>query len=216
MKTVMVFGDSNSWGWDPNNRLDGKKLMRHADDVRWPGVMAAALGPDYKVLVDGLNGRTTVWDDPIEEYRCGKDQIVASLDAAAPFDLVIIMVGTNDLKARYTVTAQDIANGVAILVDRALHNCAGDYVGDPKVLLVCPPPLGENIGDDIFELMFAGGLEKSKQMPKHYEGVAGLFGADYFDAGTVAHTGRDGLHMPPDQHALLGAALAAKVKAILG
>ncbi|MDR1387528.1 MAG: SGNH/GDSL hydrolase family protein [Propionibacteriaceae bacterium] len=217
MKTVMVFGDSNSWGWDPTNRLDGQKLRRHPDDVRWPGVMAALLGSDYKVLVDGLNGRTTVWDDPIEEYRCGKDQIVPSLDAQAPFDLVVIMVGTNDLKARYTVTAQDIANGAGLLVDKALHACAGDYVGDPAVLLICPPALGEAIETDIFELMFAGGLAKSRQFPTHFKAVAESYGVHYFDAGTVVKCSRhDGLHLDPDQHALLGQALAEQVKAILG
>jgi lysophospholipase L1-like esterase len=85
------------------------------------------------------------------------------------------------------------------------------------VLLVCPPPLGETIDTDIFKLMFAGGRAKSLQMPQYYQAVAASYGVDFFDAGTVAKTSvHDGLHLDADQHANLGAALADKVKAILG
>ena len=119
-KRILIFGDSNTWGWNPCNDLI-PPLKRWDDEVRWPGVMQKELGDDYLVIPEGLNGRTTVWNDPIEEYRCGKDQIIPCLDSHAPLDLVIIMVGTNDLKRRYTVSAQDIANGVGIIVDKTFH-----------------------------------------------------------------------------------------------
>ena len=119
MKNVMIFGDSNTWGWDPSNDLVAA-IKRWPDEVRWAGVLQAELGDDYKVIPEGLNGRTTVWDDPIEEYRCGKQQIIPLLDSHAPLDLVIIMIGTNDLKCRYTVTAQDIANGASLILDKTL------------------------------------------------------------------------------------------------
>jgi lysophospholipase L1-like esterase len=214
MKTVLVFGDSNSWGWNPANDLI-QPIFRWDDETRWAGVMEATLGDDYKVIVDGLNGRTTVWDDPIEEYRCGKYQIIPTMDAQAPFDLIIIFVGTNDLKCRYTVTPQDIANGAGLLVAKAL-NQAGAFVNqEPKVLLIGPPPLGP-IENGVFSVMFGGNEKKSEELAGYYKGVAAAYGVDYFDAGKVVKSSaKDGLHLEADQHKLLGEALAKKVMDML-
>ncbi|WP_323398073.1 GDSL-type esterase/lipase family protein [Eubacterium aggregans] len=214
-KNVLVFGDSNTWGWNPANNLVDP-ITRWDDDVRWTGVAQALLGDGYNIINQGLNGRTTVWDDPIEEYRCGKDQIVPAMDIAAPLDLVIIFVGTNDLKVRYTVSAQDIANGVGILVDKALHQAGAFGAGGPKVLLIGPPALGP-IENSVFQYMFEGNVEKSKHLGTFYEGVAATYGVEYFDADIVVHSSaEDGLHLQDDQHLILGEALAAEIKRILG
>lgn len=214
-KNVLIFGDSNTWGWNPVNDLVNP-IVRWDDETRWPGVLQAELGDDYKVIQEGLNGRTSVWDDPIEEYRCGKDQIIPALDTHAPLDLVVIMVGTNDLKDRYTVTAQDIANGVAIIVDKTLHQVGAFKEGGPKVLLICPPPLGP-VENGCFKYMFSKGVEKSKMMPRFFETVAKNFGVNYLDAGTIIHSSEeDGLHLQADQHEILGKEVAKIVKEILG
>lgn len=78
-RKILAFGDSNTWGFNPSNDGTGV-LQRWDDDVRWTGVLQAELGPEFEVINEGLNGRTTVWDDPIEEYRCGKDQLPAAMD----------------------------------------------------------------------------------------------------------------------------------------
>lgn len=210
-KRIMIFGDSNTWGWNPCNDLVSP-LQRWDDDVRWAGVMQKELGEDFVVIPEGLNGRTSVWDDPIEEYRCGKDQIIPCLDTWAPLDLVIIMVGTNDLKVRYTVSAQDIANGVGIIVDKTLHQVGAFREAGPKVLLICPPPLGP-VENGVFGEMFGGNVEKSKKMPQFFEGVAKTYGVEYLDAGTLVKSSEeDGLHMQADQHEILGKAVADIVK----
>jgi len=212
-KRILVFGDSNTWGWNPANDLV-QKLFRWSDEERWTGVMQKELGDEYFVIPDGLNGRTSVWDDPIEEYRCGKDQIIPSLDVHDPLDLVIIFVGTNDLKVRYTVSAQDIANGVGIIVDKTLHHAGCFGEGGPKVLLICPPPLGP-IENGVFADMFEGNVEKSKKMPKFFEAVANTYGTYYLNAGEYVHSSEeDGLHLQADQHAILGKVIANKVKEI--
>lgn len=213
-KRIMIFGDSNTWGWNPCNDLVSP-LQRWDDETRWAGVLQKELGDDYLVIPEGLNGRTTVWDDPIEEYRCGKDQIIPCLDSHAPLDLVIIMIGTNDLKCRYTVSAQDIANGVAITVDKTLHQVGAFGENGPKVLLICPPPLGP-VENGVFGVMFEGGVEKSKKMPAYFEGVAKNFGVEYFDAGTVVKSSdEDGVHMQADQHEILGKEIAKIVGKML-
>lgn len=209
--TIMVFGDSNTWGWNPCNDLVSP-LQRWDDDVRWTGIMQKELGEDYIVLNEGLNGRTTVWNDPIEEYRCGKDQIIPALDICAPLDLVMIMVGTNDLKVRYSVSAQDIANGAALILDKTLAQVGAFKDNAPKVLFICPPALGP-VENGVFGDMFKGNREKSEQMPKYFKAAAELRNVPFFDAGTIVKASEtDGLHMMDDQHKILGKALADVVK----
>jgi len=211
MKTVLIFGDSNSWGWNPGNDLV-KPIERWDDSVRWPGVMQKELGSDFKVLVDGLNGRTTVWDDPIREYRCGKDQIIPSMDAAAPIDLLIIFIGANDLKVRFSVSAQDIASGAALLVRKALAQGEAFAGGRPKVILIAPPPLGP-VSKGVYKEMFGGNEEKSKQLGSYYKAVAKTMGVDYIDAGSIVKSSDiDGLHLDADQHEILGKTMADVVK----
>ena len=213
-KTILVFGDSNSWGWNPSNDFT-RLLERWSDEERWAGVLQKELGDGYKVVVDGLNGRTTVWNDPIEEYRCGKDQLVPALDSEAPIDLLIIMLGSNDLKARYTVTAQDIANSAGLLVVKAKNQWTAFTNGKPNILLVCPPPLGPLEGR-LLENLFVGGFEKSKEFPKYFEAVAKANGVAYFDASKVVKSSEiDGLHLDKDQHELLGKAIVKTVKELV-
>ena len=105
VKKILCYGDSNTWGYNPHTEL------RYPRAVRWTGVLQRGLGPAYHVIEEGLNGRTTVWDDPIEGYKSGKEYLVPCLETHKPMDLVVIMLGTNDLKHRFSLTAFDIATG---------------------------------------------------------------------------------------------------------
>ena len=112
MKTILCYGDSNTWGYNPS--MGG----RYARDERWPGVLRKELGEGYLVIEEGLNGRTTVWDDPIEGYKNGKTYLVPCLETHKPLDLVIILLGTNDLKMRFSVSALIQAAGRRSRVQR--------------------------------------------------------------------------------------------------
>jgi lysophospholipase L1-like esterase len=89
--------------------------VRYPVEVRWTGSFKAFLGNDYSVIEEGLNGRTTVWDDPLEDYRNGKETLIPCLLSNAPLDLVALMLGSNDLKSRFNASAFDIARGAGIL-----------------------------------------------------------------------------------------------------
>lgn len=213
-RKILAFGDSNTWGWNPANDLT-RAPERWDDDVRWTGVCQAALGDDFEVINEGLYGRTTVWDDPIEEYRCGKDHLPAAMDTAAPFEVMVIMLGTNDLKIRFGLPPKDVAEGAGVLLERALVR-KGDFVnGQPRILLICPPRLGP-VSQTVMAPCFGGSEEKSAQMAPFFEKVAAKFGVEYLNADEIIHSSElDGLHLDADQHEKLGQAIAEKIRQML-
>jgi lysophospholipase L1-like esterase len=217
---IVAYGDSITYGWVPNPNPPSK---RYDFDDRWPGALQKALGSNYQVIEEGLDGRTTDAADP------GATITGAQLDGAAylqpclashlPVDLVVIMLGTNDLKPVFNRTPLRIAIGAAHLIDlvNTLNGGVGTTYKNPKVLLICPPPLNPSIeSGPIFGPMFNGGVEKSRQLPELYEAVAKMGGAGFLSAGSVISTdGADGLHLTAESERKLGTAIAEKVKEIL-
>ena len=208
MKTILCYGDSNTWGYEP---ASGE---RFPEDVRWPGVLARELGNEYRVIEEGLNARTTVREDPVEEYKNGKDYLRPCLESHRPLDLVIVALGVNDLKARFFASASDAADGAGVLVSIAQRSGAGPGGSSPAVLLMAPPPVGK-----LTELaeMFAGAEEKSRRLGRQYRRVADKHGCELLDAGELVKTSDlDGIHLEVDEHRKLGEAVAARVKEVLG
>ena len=208
MTVVVAFGDSNTWGYEPGAGV------RLAPETRWTGVMQLELGPAWRVIEEGLNGRTTVFDDPIEPDRRGSDYLPPCLRSHAPLDLLIIALGCNDLKQRFSASAGDIANGAERLIEMARAEPVGPRGAPPTIILVAPPPLGRL---SEFAEMFSGGMEKSKLLAARYREVAKRNGVGFVDAGEfVVCSDRDGIHFEVDQHAILGRAMAAAARMVLG
>jgi lysophospholipase L1-like esterase len=204
MKTILCYGDSNTWGWDPATQT---RLPR---DERWPGVLRRELGEGYLVIEEGLPGRTTVWDDPIEGYKNGKEYLIPCLETHRPIDVVILMLGTNDLKVRFSLSAYDVANGAGVLVDIVQRSDAGIGGKPPQVLLLAPPPLGQL---SEFAEMFGGAVARSRGFSDHYERVAEEYGCAFFDTSEViVSSDVDGVHLERSEHRKMGQALAALVK----
>jgi len=207
MKRIVCFGDSNTWGYNPETK------SRYPKAERWPGVMAAALGNGFDVVEEGLNGRTTVWEDPIEEHKCGKDHLIPIVRSHKPFDLLIIMLGTNDLKHRFSLTPFDIAEGAGRLVQIA-RRIADPVEGPaPAVLLVAPPPVA--ILSDFAE-MFRGAVEKSRSLSVEFTRVAHELSCPLLDLSRVAVSSPvDGIHFDRENQEKVGIAMAEKVKQVL-
>ena len=202
-KTILCYGDSNTWGFDPATK------QRFPEEVRWVGVLRRLLGESYEVISEGLNGRTTVWDDPIEGYPNGKAYLFPCLQSHRPVDLVVLMLGTNDLKKRFSVSAFDIGRGIGLLLDMINQSGAGPRGGAPEVLLLAPPPVGRLTE---FAEMFEGALEKSRKLAAHYREQARLRGCQFFDSGDViVSSDIDGIHLEAEEHAKLAAAVAERV-----
>ena len=170
---ILCYGDSNTWGFVP---VAEPPSTRYAVAERWPRVMAAALETGCELIEEGLNGRTTDVADPTNPQigGAGLDGLAylpACLASHLPLDVVVIMLGTNDLKAMFARSAARIALGAGRLAEvaRNIGGGVGSRYESPDVLLVCPPRLGRLDG---FAEMFAGGEAVSRALPPAYRAVA--------------------------------------------
>ena len=204
---ILCYGDSNTWGHIPVT------AERHERNVRWPGVMAGELGSGFHVVEEGLCGRTTVWDDPIEGDKNGLAYLPACLASHKPLDLIILMLGTNDLKTRFSVSALDIALSVERLIQVIQTAACGKGGQPPAVLLAAPPPVilqGET------EELLVGGDLKSARFAEYYAAVAQRCGCAFLDVGQfIGVDPADGIHYSADAHHALGLAMADAVRSIM-
>lgn len=197
MKTILCYGDSLTWGYDP---ATGNRIAR---DKRWPGVLRKYLGNKYVVIEEGLNGRTTIWDDPLHGgYKNGMKYLIPCLASHRPIDLVILLLGTNDLKMRFSVSASEIAQGIRVLVDLIMKSESGPGESAPKVLLIAPPHITELSG---FADEFESGKTKSRQLADYYKQVAKEFSCEFLDSSKIVTASNiDGIHLEADEHVKLG------------
>ena len=209
VRTILCYGDSNTWGFDPESG------ERFPEEVRWPGVLRTKLGNEYRVIEEGLSGRTTVWDDPIEGvHKNGRTYLRPCLESHSPIDLVTLMLGTNDLKKRFGSSASDIAQGAAQLAEMVSRSGCGPGGGAPVVLLISPPPVAAL--SDMAE-MFEGANEKSGRFSEHYKHFAEQHGCEYFAASAViVSSDVDGIHLEADEHRKLGEAITARILEFFG
>ncbi len=204
MRTILCFGDSNTFGSAPMTHLDD--YQRFGFTERWPGILRQRLGPGWHVIEEGLPGRTTARDDPVEgAERNALRYFLACLESHWPLDMVVLMLGTNDLKPRFGASAEAIASGVHTLAEIVAEN--GRLHGTPpRLLIACPAPILE-VGP--LKDMFAGGAEKSKRLARLYREIADRHGALFLDLGTVIVSSPvDGIHLEKEAHGALGARIA--------
>lgn len=206
-KVILCFGDSNTWGYNPENR------ERFGPETRWPGVLQAELGSGYAIIEEGLNARTTVFADPVEGARIdrnGKNHLGVLLESHRPIDLVIVMLGLNDLKCRLAVSAYDIAQGAGELVQIAQCSRSGPQNRAPDVLLIAPAPV--KTLSALAEL-FAGAIEKSRQFGQHYARISQQLGCHFINGAEIAeYDPSDGIHFGAAGHTALGRYLANWVR----
>lgn len=211
MKRIVCFGDSNTFGHDPK---DGSRLPR---DQRWTGILADLLGDGYQIIEEGLCGRTTVHEYPESPWVSGLPYFTPCVLSHMPFDLLILMLGTNDLQVPFQAIPLTVARGVEALVHQFLT--LDLPVQRPKLLLVSPIYIGDVSVNPVFGPLF--GYERaskySHELAPYYKEIADRLGCEFFDAASVASPSPvDGLHMDPVEHGKLARALADRVREICG
>lgn len=195
-KTILCYGDSNTYGYNPLNGL------RYPKEVRWTGYLQELLGEEYSIIEEGCNGRTAVFEDPWEGWKNGFDYLKPCLNSHKPIDIVILMLGSNDLKTTFHATAKEIADGVEVLVDTIQKFTLEKQGFKPVIILLSPPEIGENICDSAFHYAFdESSIVRSKELPDEYRQVARrkdcLFckTSDYIKPSQA-----DSLHLMPEEH----------------
>jgi lysophospholipase L1-like esterase len=224
MKTVLCYGDSNTNGCNPECDIrdwtfpgPDNPPVRFKRSQRWTGILAQILGTDYYVIEEGLPGRTTVYDDAVLPYRNGKDYIVPCLLSHEPIDLLVIMLGTNDVKALYSPSEVTIATGYKEFLNVVLNPANWTASPSAKVFLVAPPPIRENIADSPLYGMFnENSVKLSQRLGYLYRNIAQLYKCEFIDAGEFVQTSEvDSIHMTVENQRKLAEALAKKIKLVL-
>ncbi len=207
-RTVLCFGDSNTHGTVAMRDMEDRRRFARAE--RWPSVMADGLGDRWEVIAEGHPGRNAVFDDPIEgPHKNGLAVLPALLESHRPIELVIVMLGTNDLKARFSVPATDIAIGLERVVAAIKGSDAGPEGAAPRVLVAAPVPILET---GFLAPMFEGGAEKSRALGPLLRSMAARQGVEFLDLAPVAEVDPvDGIHLSAAAQAAIGRAMAAKL-----
>ncbi|HEY5716363.1 MAG TPA: SGNH/GDSL hydrolase family protein [Psychromonas sp.] len=203
MKTILCFGDSNTWGYSP---VDGR---RYNATQRWPALLTSLLPAGYQIIEQGQPGRTTFFDDPAAGLVNGNDYLAPCLEKYQP-DYLVLMLGTNDLKTSFAQSADDISQNAAKLVRKIQELSGQNKLKAHSVCLVAPPVISE-VG--YFGLLFEGGEEKSKAFARYYALRAEELGCAFFDAGSVVNSSAiDGIHWEADQHRKMADEISIKLK----
>jgi lysophospholipase L1-like esterase len=208
MKTILCFGDSLTWGFNPEN------FERYPYQLRWTIQLQSMLGEGHRVIEEGFNGRTTVIENPYKAHCSGIAALPMLLESHSPIDLVIIMLGSNDLQLHCAVSAPQAAAGCVTCINKIQMSMAGPKGTAPKTLLMAPPPMKQPAKG--MELFFTGAKKESENIAQHYKTVANMMGVDFFDAGAVVSASElDGIHLDEPAQAILAAHLAEKIRPTL-
>eukprot|EP00928_Gymnodinium_smaydae_P055569 TRINITY_DN39081_c0_g1_i1.p1 TRINITY_DN39081_c0_g1~~TRINITY_DN39081_c0_g1_i1.p1 ORF type:complete len:256 (+),score=13.07 TRINITY_DN39081_c0_g1_i1:44-769(+) len=218
-KTVLCFGDSNTFGASSEVEVAPGRLP-YSD--RWTSHLQEGLGCGYVVISEGLNGRTTVLDDPHEcqlfcgmggEGMNGRRYLTPCLYSHRPIDLVIIALGCNDLKHRFCLNGVDIALGMKTLVMDVQRSESGPGTNCPKVLVVSPPLCRETAAS--LSWGFKGCEAKSRATIEAYRAMCKEMAVPFVDLSQVASVGTDGIHFDASASAKIGAKMVEEVKKVL-
>lgn len=209
---ILCYGDSNTWGY-----ISGSNHERYGNKERWTKILAETLGNDFEIIEEGLNSRTLTSNDTRvgKEGKNGYEYLIPCLDTHDPIDLVILMIGTNELKATYNKTAKEIGNILEEYFVKTILNRKSQFKNSyPKLLLVTPPLVDEELnykqrGTNIY----LGATKKSKDLNDIYKNIAEKYNC-YFLSNDGLITGIDGVHLTKESHKKLADLLELKIKEI--
>lgn len=216
---IVCLGDSNTHGYcpDPSDCTDGP-CLRFNEAERWPCLLQQTLGPSFLVVEEGLPGRTTVFDDPVEEGLSALSYLRSCLKSHEPVDLLVVMLGTNDSKERFGANAYTIGRGMERLVKAAQAlDCWGPG-GTPNILIIAPKSIEEGVyTSPVAGEMGPDCVEKTRGLAAEYEAVARRTGCAFLDANTLGLTCNtvDYMHLTRESHARLAQALAALIPTLI-
>lgn len=210
-KRILCYGDSYTWGYKP--ATDHKRFPAH---IRWTGILQDNLGDTYEVIEEGLNSRTLTSDDerPGKEGRNGSTYLIPCLDTHDPIDLVILMLGTNELKDAFDTSAQKIGHIIEDHYVKIITQRVSQFrKTTPKLLLISPPML--DLTKEYAQKRYAKSAQKNDKLANIYQSIAKKHSAYFLDAGSIVTVGADGVHFDAENHRKFGMAVYEMVVKII-
>ncbi|MET1416164.1 SGNH/GDSL hydrolase family protein [Roseibium sp. HPY-6] len=210
--SVVCFGDSLTWGFNPLDK------SRYGHEVRWTRRLQRELGPSFHVIEEGVNGRTTVFEDPTRGDKDGLAHLATVRKTHMPIDVLIIMLGSNDLQDRFNMSADAIGLAMGRILFAATQSTDDVEGRAPKVLLMAPPPLGDFTGLE-YEGLYsnAHGGAQSRRLADVYARLADQYGTAFLDAGKhITASPVDAIHFEAAPQADLAKAIADEVRGLAG
>lgn len=202
MKTILAFGDSNTYGLNPYDK------SRYDINTRWTGILHNKISKyDFRVVEEGLCGRTTVFHDTKRNYRRGTDTLPFLLESHNPIDCVILMLGTNDCKCEFHATPQMIADGIKKLIHIIHEKCSAE------ILLISPILLADGIGEPGYDTDFSQeSVTVSRQLKDKYRTLAMEENCMFLAASDYASPSpADREHLDDKGHSTLAYAIFKKI-----
>ena len=211
MKNILCYGDSNTWGFVPGS-FDPTiyYLERFSREQRWTGLLQQLLGADYYIIEAGLNGRTTNVDYQNFPYHNGTTILPCCLHTHAPLDLVILMLGTNDLKAEFNRTSNEITNGIIELIKIIQSSKFGaDMRSAPQILLIAPPI---TFCETAYGITFPDAINKSQALLREYKITSEQHHCHFLNgAAEIQFSQIDGIHLDAEGHKKLAELISHKI-----
>ncbi len=206
--TVVCFGDSLTWGFNPVDK------SRYGHDIRWTRLLQRELGERFYVVEEGINGRTTVFEDPVRGDKNGLAHLASVRKTHMPIDILVIMLGTNDLQDRFSLSADAVGLAMSRILFAATQKTDDVEGRAPKVLLMAAPPLGDFTGKEYANIYSnAHGGVQSRLLSGVYQRIAADYGVAFFDTGTVISASEtDAIHFEAAPQADLARAIAVEVR----
>ena len=206
--TILCYGDSNTWG-----RVPGQSGVRYSADVRWTGVLQSKLGDTYAVIEEGLCSRSTTLDDPDRIGKNGETYLVPCLQTHNPVDIIILMLGTNDLKEKFHRTPEQIAYGVEKLVQIIEQYAWNSLKKPPQIVLISPLHVDELVPTT--KKYYRGAEATSKELAEQYRTVADKYSCSFVDiAQHVRASQVDGYHLDPESHVVIAEVLEHVIRSV--
>ncbi len=204
-KRILCFGDSNTYG-----RVPGPERLRFPANVRWTGVLQNSLGEDYEVIEEGLGGRNTMIEDPENLDRNGLNYLLPCIESHIPIDFLVVCLGTNDLKEKYDLSAEQIASNLDKLLQRALERFQENQSFQPEVIVMSPPLVDESV--ETTQERYKGAEAKSKLLGSLYSKVAEKHQAKFIDLSVLVQPSKgDGYHLDADAQTKVAQELASLI-----
>lgn len=215
---ILCYGDSNTWGCIGRWVESTEPSERYDTDTRWPTVAQKELGKNFHIIEEGLGGRSTIYPHPTEPWKNGEPYLKPCLHTHRPLDLVVLMLGTNDLQLKKDITAEELPNGISRLIDIIqTDQKIGRGNQSPKILVLAPievrPSAPEGRTAVYAKFRCDIGRELSLMLPEVYARVAKEKGCYFLNAQDYAQPGpADGVHFDAASHISLGKAVAKFIR----